>query len=54
MIKKNPELKRTKLKALFSMSTGLTYRKIEEYLMELVDADLIEINPDDHEDIKAR
>ncbi|MCK5609294.1 hypothetical protein KAR91_45900 [Candidatus Pacearchaeota archaeon] len=40
-IKKHPELNLKKLKGLFSIQTGATYKKIEEYLQELVDAELI-------------
>jgi len=44
IIKKNPDLGLKKLKAVFSMRTGNTYKKIDEYLEELEDAGLIDID----------
>jgi len=53
MIQLNPDLTLTRIKGLFSQRTGLTYKKIDQYILELTDANLVEINPEDPEDIKA-
>ena len=37
---------RKKLRALFSMKTGLSFKKIDEYLEELLDTELIFIDED--------
>jgi len=46
LIGKQPELNQTRLKAIFSLQTGLRISKIEEYLQELSDAGLIELSDD--------
>ena len=42
LIKDNRETPLGKLKALFSLQTGLSFKKIEEYLTELEAGELIE------------
>ena len=42
LIKRNPNLPEEKIKGLFMLQTGLTSRKIDEYLNDLKDAGLIE------------
>ena len=44
LIEKHPELGLKKIKGLFSLRTGLSFKKIQEYLSEFLDAELIEID----------
>lgn len=46
MITKHKTLPMSQLRGLFSLKTGLTYKKINEYLRELSDANLIIIEND--------
>ena len=42
LIEKNPELAEGKLKGIFSAQTGLTFNKIDQYLVELQEQGEIE------------
>jgi predicted transcriptional regulator len=41
MIKKNPELEIGKLKGLFSLESGVSFKKIDEYLSEMEESGMI-------------
>jgi len=41
MIKKNPELEIGKLKGLFSLENGVSFKKIDEYLSEMEESGMI-------------
>lgn len=41
MITANPTIPKKRLIAAYSMKTGFTFKKIEEYLSELLDAQLV-------------
>jgi len=45
-IKKNPKLSEQRLKGLFSLNTGLSFKKIEEYLLELEESGIVERDSD--------
>ena len=47
LIEKNPGATLNRLKGAFSLKTGLTFKKIDEYLSELEASGLIEISDDD-------
>jgi predicted transcriptional regulator len=42
LIKENPNMPEGKLKGLFSLKTGLTFNRIDAYIMELEESGLIE------------
>ncbi len=46
IISENPKIQDRRLKGIFSLKNGLTFKRIECYLRELVDASLIEIDAD--------
>jgi predicted transcriptional regulator len=46
LIKENPKIPEQKLKGLFSLQTGLSFKRIEQYLEELEGANLVERNSD--------
>lgn len=46
IITKNKKILPGKLKGVFSLTTGLSFKKIEEYLSELVEGGLIEYADD--------
>lgn len=41
IIQRNPELEEKRIKALFTLQTGLTRRRVEEYIEELEEMGLI-------------
>lgn len=54
LIQENPNnLGWTRLRAVFSMKTGNTHNKIDEYLDELVDAGLVNVDRSDPSNIKV-
>jgi len=46
MIEAHPDLLLGRLKALFSMKTGVSFKKIDEYLRELEEGGLVEFEGD--------
>lgn len=47
MLIKNKGISLTKLKGIFSLATGLSYRKIDQYLTELQDSGMITYSEDE-------
>lgn len=46
IIKKNPKLNLGKLKGIFSLQTGVSFKKIDEYINEMVESGMIEYDGD--------
>ena len=46
LIQKNPELPFHKIKGIFMWKTGLSSKKIDEYINDLIEGDLIEFVED--------